>query len=80
MNNKDNKLKIYFCPKCKSKEVGYIFTLRNIFGIIPKMKCRKCQHEGIFPIIEIDLNKLKKFEKKQACQKQRKKQMKKLNF
>jgi len=62
MKNKET-LKIYFCPKCKSKEVGYVFTFRNIFGIIPKMKCRKCGREGFFPIMEIDLKKLKEFEK-----------------
>jgi hypothetical protein len=56
------KLRIYFCPQCKSHEVAYTFGLRNIFGIIPKMKCRKCGYAivGNFPILEIDEDKLKK--------------------
>jgi len=61
--NKD-KLKIYFCPKCKSHEVGYVFTIRNLFGIIPKMQCKKCKHTGIFPIMEINSSKLRDFERK----------------
>lgn len=54
------KIKLYFCPKCKSTNVRYIFTLRNIFGIIPRMKCKDCNNTGLFPIMEIDETKLKK--------------------
>lgn len=58
-------LKVYFCPKCRSKDVGYIFTLRNVFGIIPKMRCRKCGFEAVaFPILVVDKNKLNKRKKK----------------
>jgi len=64
-NIKHKPLKIYFCPKCKSKDVGFIFTFRNIFGIIPKMRCKKCGFESIgFPQITISKEQLAKLEKK----------------
>lgn len=57
---KKDLLKVYFCPRCRSHDVGYIFKLRNIFGVIPKMRCRKCGFElpGGFPIMVIDKRKL----------------------
>lgn len=62
---KEKLLKIYFCPKCKSKDVGFIFTLRNIFGIIPKMRCKHCGFESIgFPQITLSKKQLAKLEKK----------------
>ena len=68
---KNKIIKLYFCPECKSKEVGYIFELHNIFGIIPRMRCRKCKREGFFPIMVVDLNKLNKNEKKLKNARQR---------
>jgi len=67
-------IKLYFCPECKSKEVGYIFEFQNIFGIVPRMRCKNCKHEGFFPIMVIDvksLNKLNK-NKKNAGQRRQK--------
>jgi RNase P subunit RPR2 len=61
-NNKPEKpLKVFFCPKCRSMNVGYIFRLRNIFGILPMMECRKCGFQMFsgFPAAFIDKNKLK---------------------
>jgi len=61
---KKDKIKVYLCPRCKSKNVGYIFRLRNIFGIIPRMRCYDCGTElMMFPIIEVNLNKLKRMRK-----------------
>lgn len=58
-------LKVYFCPKCESKEVGYIFRLGNAFGILPKMECKKCGFSGIvFPQLVINMDKLNKKGKK----------------
>ena len=71
IKGKDKTIKLYFCPKCKSKEVGYIFEFQNIFGIIPRMKCRKCKNQGIFPIMVFNLNKLNK-NKKNAGQRRQK--------
>lgn len=64
-NEKDKVVKVYFCPNCRSKDVGYIFTLRNIFGILPKMRCRKCGYESVvFPQLVISGKKLDKLNKK----------------
>lgn len=61
----DKHIKIYFCPKCKSHNVGYMFNLRSVFGLIPKMKCNKCNYEStIFPQIHISEKKLNKLDKK----------------
>lgn len=61
---KKETIKLYFCPKCRSKDVAYIFQLKNIFGLLPKMKCKKCGFEAIgFPIIIIDKAKLNKTRK-----------------
>lgn len=57
---KNKTIKLYFCPECKSKDVGYIFELHNIFGIAPRMRCKNCKREGFFPIMVVDLNKLDK--------------------
>lgn len=48
----EGQMKLYFCPKCKSHDVGYIFQLKNIFGLMPKMKCKKCGFEAVsFPVL-----------------------------
>ena len=45
-------VKAYFCPKCKSVEVRYVFGLGNLFGVVPRMKCSKCGFEAVgFPIV-----------------------------
>ncbi len=47
---KEKVVKIYFCPKCKSEQVGFVFRLGNAFGVIQKMECRKCKFSSsIFP-------------------------------
>jgi hypothetical protein len=59
------EIKLYFCPSCKSKEVGFIFTFRNAFGVIPRMRCRDCEYESMmFPIIAVNLDKLNKLEQR----------------
>ena len=66
--DKEDEIKVYFCPKCRSKDVKYIFGMGNLFGILPKMKCGKCGCEAkIFPILVTNkghLNKLNKRSKK----------------
>ena len=64
-DKKDKKVKVYFCPKCKSREVGYIFALRSIFGLMPRMRCRKCGFESsVFPILVTSEKHLNKLDKK----------------
>jgi hypothetical protein len=59
------KIKVYFCPQCRSKDVGYIFGIKNVFGIIPKMKCKKCKFEAmVFPLLVISEEKIKKLNKR----------------
>ncbi|MFH1238167.1 MAG: hypothetical protein ABIH79_00430 [archaeon] len=59
VNEKD--VTVYFCPKCKSVDVRYVFGFGNLFGIVPQMKCSKCGFTSIsFPIIVLDKKKLAK--------------------
>ncbi len=61
MANKQEKIKVRFCPKCKSFEVGYVFGLSSWLGMSPKMRCKKCKFEmPSFPILTIDKNDLEK--------------------
>ena len=49
--NPKKENKSFFCPKCKNKDVKKIYSLKNIFGLYPKMRCEKCKHEEIiFPM------------------------------
>lgn len=58
-------IKVYFCPKCESKEVGFVFRFANAFGVIPKMECKKCKFTGsIFPLLVVDRESLDKENKK----------------
>ena len=62
----DEKLiKLYFCPKCKSHNVRFVFELRNFFGVIPKMKCFDCGLEApSFPVLVTNKKKLMEAKKK----------------
>jgi hypothetical protein len=56
----EKEIKMYFCPKCKSKEVGTVFAFRNAFGIIPRWQCKKCGFENMtFPILVVNPKKVK---------------------
>lgn len=56
---KEKNIKVYFCPKCKGVDVGFVFGLKNIFGIIPKMQCKKCGFSSnVFPLGIVDKNRL----------------------
>ena len=47
-----NDVRAYFCPKCKSVEVKYVFGLGNLFGVVPRMRCDKCGFSAVgFPIV-----------------------------
>jgi hypothetical protein len=48
----DKQIKVSFCPECKSRDVKYVFGVKNLFGVIPKMKCGKCGLEmPSFPLL-----------------------------
>ncbi|MAH50709.1 hypothetical protein CMI37_33125 [Candidatus Pacearchaeota archaeon] len=58
---KKRQVKVYFCPKCKNMDVGFIFGVRNLMGILPKIKCKGCGFEaGMFPLAVIEKGKLEK--------------------
>ncbi|GEM_PF-1257380 len=55
----DGKIEVYVCPRCQSVDVGYHFGLKNLFGVIPKMKCRNCSFiSTVFPKWVIDKEKI----------------------
>lgn len=64
--SKGKNIKLYFCPRCKSKDVGFIFKLGNVFGLLPKMRCNKCGFEAVggFPILIVSESKLNKSKSK----------------
>lgn len=56
---KDKEIKAYFCPKCKSVDVRYVFELGNLMGIVPRMRCNSCGFTAVgFPIIVTNKKKL----------------------
>lgn len=61
MVRESKKLRIRFCPTCKSFNVRYIHTLGNLFGVVPKLKCMDCGAEAsTFPIMEVTQKELDK--------------------
>jgi hypothetical protein len=53
------KIKAYFCPKCKSVNVHHPLGIKNLWGVIPKWKCRDCGFtSGMFPMGIVDKSKL----------------------
>jgi Zn ribbon nucleic-acid-binding protein len=64
-------IKVRFCPKCKSTDVGFVFRLQTLFGLLPKVECRKCGYQNIdFPIIVIKKKELEKMNKKEITKRQ----------
>ncbi len=61
----EKPVKIYFCPKCKNKNVKYGFRLQNIFGLLPRMYCNKCGFSAQqFPILVVPAKKMRQLNKK----------------
>ena len=61
VSKKEKPLEVYFCPQCRSVSVRYIFSLKNLFGVIQKMRCSDCGYvSSIFPIGVVDKKVLKK--------------------
>lgn len=52
------RIKAYFCPKCNSTNVQFVFGFGNLFGILPKMKCSDCAFflNGNFPQVVTYVN------------------------
>ena len=59
----DKKVKVKFCPKCKSFKVGYVFGLSSWVGMSPRMRCKKCKFEmPSFPVLTVSKKELLKRE------------------
>ena len=57
----EKKIKVSFCPKCKSRSVKYVFGFGNLFGVVPKMRCEDCGFEmNSFPVLVTDEKALRK--------------------
>lgn len=71
MNNESVKpLKVRFCPQCKATNVGFVFRLQNIFGLLPRVECYECGHFGSeFPLLVVTKNDLEKREKQKMKKK-----------
>ncbi len=55
----EKEIRVFFCPSCKSGNVRYVFGLKNIFGIIPRMKCFDCNFIApTFPMLVTNKRKL----------------------
>ncbi len=54
-------IKIKFCPECKATDVKFVFNVKSLFGLLPRMTCLKCgNHAPDFPIVVIPAKKAKK--------------------
>jgi len=63
----EKKIKAFFCPKCRSVNVYHPFKVSNLFGLIPKWKCRACGFEGVqFPLLTTTKKALDKKTKKKT--------------
>ena len=72
--NTEKPLKVKFCPKCRSTNVGFVFRIQNLFGLLPKVECTKCGHRDvIFPLLIVKPSDLKKKTKKVTKNKRSKK-------
>ena len=60
----EKDIRVSFCPKCKSQNVKYVFEFKNLFGVLPKMRCEKCGTEmPSFPVLVTNKKLLAKSEK-----------------
>jgi Zn ribbon nucleic-acid-binding protein len=74
MLGKKEKVSVRFCPECKSTDVGFVFRLQNIFGLMPRVECRKCGFQDVdFPLLVVGKDSLEKKGKKKAKKKTKKK-------
>ena len=61
----EKPIKVRFCPECKSTEVKFVFKMKNLFGLVPRIECTKCGNNGIeFPVVIVKPENLKKKQKK----------------
>ncbi len=50
--NNEKPLRVRFCPECKSTDVKFVFKLKNLFGVLPRIECNKCGNNAVdFPVM-----------------------------
>lgn len=55
----EKEIRVSFCPKCKSRDVKYVFGFGNLFGVMPKMRCWGCGFaSATFPVLVTNEKKL----------------------
>ena len=73
-NSDEKTIRVSFCPKCKSRDVKYVFGIGNLFGVIPKMRCSKCGTEmPSFPVLVTNKKLLDASDKAKAAKARKKK-------
>ena len=56
--HKHKEVKVRFCPECKATDVKFVFQLKNLFGLVPRMTCMQCgNHSPDFPILVVPAKK-----------------------
>ncbi len=57
----EKPIRVRFCPNCKSTNVKFVFELKNLFGLVPRIRCAKCGNQSVdFPILIVDKKNLEK--------------------
>jgi len=61
----EKKIRVSFCPNCKSNNVKYVFGFGNLFGVMPKMQCLDCGFSApSFPILITNKREIEAVKKK----------------
>ncbi len=68
INHAHKPVKVRFCPECKSTNVKFVFYLKNLFGLVPRIECLDCGNHAVdFPLIILPTKKrIKKTTKKKT--------------
>ena len=70
----DKKVSVFFCPSCRSVNVYHPFRVSNLFGLIPKWKCKDCGFEAMqFPLLATTREEIAKKGRKKVGKKKVKK-------
>ncbi len=79
----EKPLKVRFCPECKSTDVKFVFKMKNLFGLLPRVECTRCGYKNVYilnlVVTKKDLNRKIKKMKKKHIKKNTKKDVKKIS-
>lgn len=63
--HKHKPVRVRFCPECKSTDVKFVFKLKSLFGLLPRVECMKCGNHAVdFPVVIVPVKKKKTKKKK----------------